>query len=59
MRAESPGVPLEVGSKSPSLHSLGLYVVRAIAGAHGGTLTIEAHPSRSLNFRLWLPAGKA
>ncbi len=55
MRAESPGLPLEVGTTSPSLHSLRLYVIRAIAEAHGGLLTIEAHPNRSLNFRLWLP----
>ncbi len=59
VRAESPGVPLEVGSKSPGLQTLGLYVAGAIAGAHGGTLTIESHPSRSMNFRLWLPAEEA
>jgi len=32
VRAESLGVPLEIGSNSPSIHSLRLYVVRAIAG---------------------------
>jgi signal transduction histidine kinase len=38
---------------------LGLSIVQAIAGAHGGQATLESWPGRGTRVRVWLPTGAA
>jgi signal transduction histidine kinase len=38
---------------------LGLYLVRGIAEAHGGTITVDSTPGKGATFRLSLPLPKA
>jgi signal transduction histidine kinase len=52
-RIFEPGVRLE--DDRPGM-GLGLAVARAIAEAHGGTLTVESAPGRGATFTLSLPA---
>lgn len=37
---------------------LGLYLVRKIVAAHGGTVHVESTPGSGTVFRLWVPSGK-
>ncbi len=54
VRGEAPGVPATASQSHPSSRSLGLYVARAIADAHGGELEIEPGQGASV-YRLRLP----
>jgi signal transduction histidine kinase len=66
VRDAGPGIPAELlprlftrfvrGEGSQGL-GLGLYLVRGIAEAHGGTLTVDSSPETGSAFRLELPAG--
>jgi signal transduction histidine kinase len=61
---QGPGIPPEIlprlferfarGPGSTGL-GLGLYIVRRVAEAHDGTLTVESTPGRGARFRLVLP----
>jgi two-component system, OmpR family, sensor kinase len=65
VRDSGPGISAELlprlftrfvrGEGSQGL-GLGLYLVRGIAEAHGGTLTVESSPDKGSAFRLELPA---
>lgn len=57
---DGPGVdqaldPFAPGVSGAGSTGLGLYVARAIAEAHGGTLRIVSPPGRGASFRLSLP----
>ena len=54
-RIFEPGVRLDVG---PPGSGIGLAVARAIAEAHGGTLTVESAPGEGATFTLVLPLPK-
>jgi signal transduction histidine kinase len=37
---------------------LGLYIVRGLAEAHGGTVRVETSPSGGARVKVWLPHGQ-
>jgi signal transduction histidine kinase len=67
VKDQGPGIPPELmprlferfakGPKSKGL-GLGLYLVRSIAEAHGGTLTVQSEPGKGALFVLALPLGE-
>jgi signal transduction histidine kinase len=67
VRDQGPGISPELmprlferfsrGPKSNGL-GLGLYLVRSIAEAHGGTLSVQSEPGKGALFELALPVGE-
>ncbi|PTL84013.1 GAF domain-containing sensor histidine kinase [Vitiosangium sp. GDMCC 1.1324] len=67
VKDQGPGIPLEVmprlferfsrGPGSKGL-GLGLYLVRSITEAHGGSLTVQSEPGMGALFVLMLPMGE-
>jgi len=61
---DGPGVdpsldPFAPGVSGAGSSGLGLYVARAIAEAHGGSLTLVSHGGPGVTFRLSLPGASA
>ena len=61
---DGPGVdpsldPFAPGVSGAGSSGLGLYVARAIAEAHGGSLTLVSHSGPGVTFRLSLPGASA
>lgn len=60
VRDETPGaVASERESPGSNAGGLGLYVARAVAESHGGTLSVESLPREGTTFCLRLPVGES
>jgi signal transduction histidine kinase len=50
--------PFQGAARTPAGLGLGLFIVRSIVEAHGGTVEVESAPSRPVTFTVRLPRNR-